>query len=240
MLHPVPNSCCAAAIGFVLQIRWGLLSLRSHLKNKHGTYIWLRIHATLSWGYMMASSKQLEANRANAKKSTGPRSQGGKARSRLNSRKHGLTAKTLVIGDEDPAQFDKLRAELMAEYDPQSALECELVERLSSLLWRLRRIPAFEAAIIDARRAEVDDPLEWLELERQGLTEGILKLRILGAALIQDGKYHDALGKLARHETTLMHAFTKTLQMLFILKSNRSSHRGDAFMIEPVTLPPKA
>ncbi len=77
----------------------------------------------------MASRKQLEANRENAKRSTGPKSQAGKARSRVNSRKHGLTAKTLVIGDEDPAQFDKLRAELMQEFDPQSGLECELVER---------------------------------------------------------------------------------------------------------------
>ena len=186
----------------------------------------------------MASDKQLSANTFNAKQSTGPRSQSGKARSRLNSRKHGLTAKTLVIGDEDPAQFEKLRAELMEEYDPQSALECELVERLSSLLWRLRRIPAFEAAIIDARRAEVEsDVLKWLELKRRGLTEEALKVRALSDALIQDG---DALGKLARYETTLMHAFTKTLQMLLLLQSNRRSNRGDALVIEPVALPPKA
>ena len=186
----------------------------------------------------MASDKQLSANTSNAKQSTGPRSQSGKARSRLNSRKHGLTAKTHVIGDEDPAQFEKLRAELMEEYDPQSALECELVERLSSLLWRLRRIPAFEAAIIDARRAEVEsDVLKWLELKRRGLTEEALKVRALSDALIQDG---DALGKLARHETTLMHAFTKTLQMLLLLQSNRRSNRGDALVIEPVALPPKA
>ena len=175
----------------------------------------------------MASDKQLRANRSNAKQSTGPWSQTGKARSRHNSRKHGLTARTLVIGDEDPAQFDKLRAELMEEYDPQSALECELVERLSSLLWRLRRIPAFEAAIIDARRAEVDDPIKWLELEREGLTKDTIKVRILGDALIQDGAYHDTLGKLARHETTLMHAFTKTLQMLLLLQSNRSTRAYD-------------
>ena len=188
----------------------------------------------------MASDKQLRANRSNAKRSTGPTSQSGKARSRLNSRKHGLTAKMLVIGDEDPAQFDKLRVELMEGYDPQSALECELVERLSSLLWRLRRIPAFEAAIIDARRAEVDDPIKWLELERRGLTEEIIKVRALGDALIEDGTHHDILGKLARHETTLMHAFTKTLQMLLLLQNNRSGNRGDALMIEPVTPPPKA
>ena len=89
----------------------------------------------------MASNKQLEANRANAKKSTGPRSQQGKARSRLNSRKHGLTAKTLIIVGEYADDFDQLRAELMDEHDPQSALECELVERLAGILWRLRRVP---------------------------------------------------------------------------------------------------
>ena len=101
----------------------------------------------------MPSNKQLEANRANAKNSTGPRTPGGKARSRLNSRKHGLTAKTLIIVGENADDFDQLRAELMDDHDPQSALECELVERLAGILWRLRRVPFFEAAIMDARQA---------------------------------------------------------------------------------------
>jgi hypothetical protein len=82
---------------------------------------------------------QLHANGANATKSTGPRSQAGKARSRLNSRKHGLTAKMLIIVGENADDFDQmnaddfdqLRAELMAEHDPQSVLETELVERLA-------------------------------------------------------------------------------------------------------------
>ena len=50
--------------------------------------------------------------------------------------------KTLFIGDEDQAELDELRSGLMEQYDPQSGLERELVERMSSLLWRLRRIPA--------------------------------------------------------------------------------------------------
>ena len=86
----------------------------------------------------------------------------------------------------------------------------------------------------------MDDAIKWLELEREGLTEETIKVRALGDALIQDGTYHDILGKLARHETTLMHAFTKSLQMLLLIQNNRSSNRGDALMIEPVTLPPKA
>ena len=103
----------------------------------------------------MTSNKQLHANRANAIKSTGPRSQVGKARSRLNSRKHGLTAKMLIIVGENADDFDQLRAELMAEHDPQSVLETELVDRLAGILWRLRRVPSFEAAILDTRHQQV-------------------------------------------------------------------------------------
>jgi hypothetical protein len=104
---------------------------------------------------IMPSNKQLEANRANAKNSTGPRSRAGKARSRLNSRKHGLTAKTLITVGECADDFDQLRAELIDEHEPQSSLECELVERLAGILWRLRRVPFFEAAILDARHSQV-------------------------------------------------------------------------------------
>ena len=82
----------------------------------------------------MATEKQLEANKANAQRSTGPRTEAGKARSRLNSRRHGLSAKMLIIVGENADDFDQLRAELMDEYDPQSALGCELVERLAGIL----------------------------------------------------------------------------------------------------------
>ncbi len=101
----------------------------------------------------MTSNKQLHANRANATKSTGPRSQAGKARSRLNSRKHGLTAKMLIIVGENADDFDQLRAELKAENDPQSVTEMRArrAARWTSL-WRLRRVPFFEAAMRSVAR----------------------------------------------------------------------------------------
>lgn len=105
----------------------------------------------------MTTTKQLEANKRNAQRSTGPRTEVGKARSRLNSRKHGLTAKMLIIVGEHADDFDELRAELLEQYDPQSAFECELVERVAGILWRLRRVPFFEAAILDARQARLDE-----------------------------------------------------------------------------------
>ena len=187
----------------------------------------------------MVSRRQLEANRENAKRSTGPKSAVGRARSRMNSRKHGLTATTLVIGDEDPAHFDRLRAELMEQYDPQSALECELVERLSSLLWRLRRVPVFEAAIMETRRVEVgieeEDKLSSDRILEDDLSDDVVLARSIGLALILDGS-SDILGKLARHESTLMNAFIKTLQMLLLLQRERASQTARVIEAVPLAL----
>jgi hypothetical protein len=198
----------------------------------------------------MATEKQLLANRANARKSTGPRTQAGKARSRLNSRKHGLTAKMLIIAGENADDFDELRAELLDEHNPQLALECELVERLAGILWRLRRVPLFEAAIIDARQAHVADlNMSWEAMRSFTYQEGedgdedgaedVSKEKWsvqVGQALIEDGSNGDGLGKLARHETTLMNALTKTLQMLLLLQGSRGHTGGDA-VIKAVPLP---
>jgi hypothetical protein len=160
----------------------------------------------------MASNKQLEANRANAMNSTGPRSRAGKARSRLNSRKHGLTAKTLIIVGECADDFEALRTELVEEYEPQSPLEIELVERIAGILWRLRRVPLFEAAIVDARHAGVEDwPLNriyrsWEDSDdedqqdsegREGKEDDWEASVHLGQALVNDAASGDALGKLA-------------------------------------------
>jgi hypothetical protein len=102
----------------------------------------------------MASHRQLETNRANAKRSTGPKSADGKARSSKNALAHGLTARDIVIGDEDPEEFERLRMGLQADFKPASMIERELVERLAGLLWRLRRIPVLEGALLDARQEE--------------------------------------------------------------------------------------
>ena len=66
----------------------------------------------------MTSEKPLNANRANATRGTGPKSTSGKARSRMNSCKHGLTGQTVVIGDEDPAQFDYSERRLKRSLSP--------------------------------------------------------------------------------------------------------------------------
>jgi hypothetical protein len=102
----------------------------------------------------VASPKQIEANRANARRSTGPRSEDGKSRSSKNALQHGLKSREIVIWGENPDQFEVLRAGLEADFRPTSIIECELIDRLAGLLWRLRRIPALEAALIDPVQKE--------------------------------------------------------------------------------------
>ena len=104
----------------------------------------------------MASQRQLEANRINAKRSTGPKTLRGKVRSRRNAVKHGLTAKELVIPGEDSTAFQTLRQQLIREFKPTTALENELVDDLAGLLWRLRRAAPLEASIIRVRLQEAE------------------------------------------------------------------------------------
>src|SRR5215831_17123547 len=92
----------------------------------------------------MMSLQRVEANRRNALRSTGPRTEEGKQRSRLNSVRHGLTAETVVGGLEDAEDYKAFEAAIISDYDPETAVARELVLRLASLLWRLRRANAIE------------------------------------------------------------------------------------------------
>jgi hypothetical protein len=66
----------------------------------------------------------------------------------MNAIKHGLSARAIVIGDEDPQQLEALRDGLEAYFGPVGALESELVDQATGLLWRLRRVPVVESAIV--------------------------------------------------------------------------------------------
>ena len=97
----------------------------------------------------MTSFRQIEANRRNACKSTGPKSVEGKQRSRCNAVRHGLTAETVIGALEDAKDYQAFEATIISDYDAQSAVERELVLRLASLLWRLRRATTIETGLFD-------------------------------------------------------------------------------------------
>src|SRR5215468_2105839 len=96
----------------------------------------------------MSSIRQIEANRRNAFKSTGPTTSEGKQRSRCNAIRHGLTAETVVGAVEDAEDYKAFEAAVISDYNAESAVERELTLRLASLLWRLRRATAVETGLL--------------------------------------------------------------------------------------------
>jgi hypothetical protein len=105
----------------------------------------------------MTSYRQIEANRRNALKSTGPRTEAGKEISRRNAVRHGLTAETVISALEDAEDYRAFEAAIAADYDAQSAVERELVLRLASILWRLRRATTMETGLFEIQAEHLRD-----------------------------------------------------------------------------------
>jgi hypothetical protein len=84
------------------------------------------------------------ANRHNAARSTGPRTEEGKKRSSLNALSHGLTGQTVVLPEDDLAAYQKHCAQFHAELKPQGLLETKAVQTIADTYWRLDRIRAME------------------------------------------------------------------------------------------------
>src|SRR5690242_16341499 len=98
----------------------------------------------------MATEKQIAASRRNSMWSTGPRTDAGKRRSRRNALRHGLTAETVIDVLEDAKAYKALQRKIFADYRPGTNFELELVARLVSVLWRLRRAVAIESGLISS------------------------------------------------------------------------------------------
>jgi hypothetical protein len=93
----------------------------------------------------MATPRQIEANRRNAQKSTGPKTPEGKQAVSLNSLRHGLRAATVVLPREDAAEFQRLCDDLEAEWQPQTRTEQIYVEQMAIAYWKLQRLELIEA-----------------------------------------------------------------------------------------------
>ena len=187
----------------------------------------------------MSTIKQIQANRANALRSTGPRTEAGKAASSGNALRHGLTARRVVIEGEDPVLFDRLRDEICAEFAPRGATEELLVEQLASTLWRLRRVPLLEAGLLDwiahQERAKHDTPSafdlpfqdnpRFLQYPRGGDRNasecGTDEVHRLGRMIETALERGDLLSKLSRYETQLMKQLARTFEQLRKLAEQR-------------------
>jgi hypothetical protein len=77
----------------------------------------------------MTSLRQIEANRRNALKSTGPTTPEGKERSSYNAVRHGLTAETVIAVLESSDDYEAFEATVISDYNAETAVERQLVLR---------------------------------------------------------------------------------------------------------------
>ena len=108
----------------------------------------------------MASPEQIHANRLNAQRSTGPRTEEGKAASRFNALTYGIEARSLVIPGEDPTALEALALEYHQQFNPFGPLEDYLVQTVVQADWNRRRYTRVEAQIFQIRLANRDASAE--------------------------------------------------------------------------------
>ena len=114
----------------------------------------------------MTSYRQIDANRRNALKSTGPKTEAGKDTSRRNAVRHGLTAETVIGALEDIEDYQAFEAAITVDYDAQSAVERQLVLRLASILWRLRRATTMETGLFEIQADHLRERQQARQLPR--------------------------------------------------------------------------
>jgi len=169
----------------------------------------------------MANTAQINANRQNAQKSTGPRSPEGKAVVAKNAVKHGLFALESVIKGEKQADFDLFRDEMIAELAPAGAVESMLAERFVSLSWRLARVERIQDQAIDAMiDKQLNSPLARMaegmlpkSLRKQN-TDGQEADLTLGKVAIKDFSNSRVLERLLMYERRIENSMLKTMDEL--------------------------
>jgi hypothetical protein len=125
----------------------------------------------------MTSAYAAESNRQNAQKSTGPRSQEGKERSRSNAVKHGATARLLVLPGEQPEEFERQREAWLASRPSQDPIEQALLERAFEAWQQLGRTIRVQQARAEKRMREAE------LVEQQQACDVVLEL---GNRLLRD------------------------------------------------------
>ena len=172
----------------------------------------------------MASSAQINANRANAQQSTGPRSVEGKAASSRNSFKSGLHAQSMIIPGEDPDALAELADSYEQRFQPVGPIETALLQTIVRAQWMQQRYSRIETDYLNARLAALPEGTE----------------HALGAVMTQDAANGDTLNKIFRRQQAAQRDWYKAIETLSRLQLERRRAEMQAASARPATPPPSA
>ncbi len=156
------------------------------------------------------SQKQIEANKLNAEKSTGPKTEEGKTVSKYNAMKHGLLSEEVLLEGEDEEKLEKIGKNLRAELEPHTEIELILVDRITANVWRLKRVMQMERDMMDNSQKDMFSG----------------KLQKLGHTLTHyDIAHNDIYGKLIRYEGSIERGIYKALHELERIQAKRNGEK---------------
>jgi hypothetical protein len=159
---------------------------------------------------------QRAAARANGAKSNGPVTDEGKAKAAMNALRHGLSAvSTVVLNNEDREKFAALLDSYSDEYQPATQTERDLVQYMTASKWLLERCWTLEAATLDfsreKMRAEVDSQMKTDEAVRSAL------------AFMRSTDESTALAQLNRYAARHSREWHKAVDKLRTIQAERSA-----------------
>jgi hypothetical protein len=172
----------------------------------------------------MATTAQIQANRLNAQKSTGPRTPEGKEKASQNAIKHGLLAREAIIQGEDPAEFEIYREGMLQTLAPAGAVETMLAERVVGLSWRLLRAERLQNAAFAA--LDEGEPTELLEARLEewkglkgsqwdrGITGVVEENSALDRVVVEDFAGARVLDRLLMYERRIESSLYRTMAEL--------------------------
>jgi len=165
-----------------------------------------------------AALHRASVNKANAQKSTGPRAEAGKQRSKLNALRHGLTGHTIVLPTEDHDAYQRHTHGLFDHFQPAGALEQQLVQSLADTSWRLNRVAALETNLFSLGITENENRVPASHPEAEAALAMALTFRENVHAFTNLGIYGQRLAR----------QFEQTLAQLREIQAERRQHEHDA------------
>jgi hypothetical protein len=181
----------------------------------------------------MSSKLKSDTARTNGAKSRGPVTPEGRAKSSLNSRKHGLAAKYALFPDESAEEFQLLFDDYVKQFEPQTAVETELVEVMVIARWRLRRLLAIETNLFEVEMSRRD---KQIDREFAALTEDP-RLAWVFQKLADNGQ---SIAMLIRYEGAINRSYEKALKQLLLLQSPSLQSLSQSHRLTPHSQPLEA
>ena len=158
-----------------------------------------------------ATNNRAAANKANAQHSTGPPTEAGKQRSRLNALRHGLTGQTVVLPTEDHAAYQRHAQSLLDECRPKGAIETQLVQSLIDTSWRMNRAAAVETNLFSLGITEMEDRIRANHPEADAALAMALAFR----------EHTHAFSNISIYCQSLARQFERTLDQLHKIQDER-------------------